>query len=582
MSTDTSFICPGCQRVLRIVSPVVAGSKIRCPACGTIFPPPVVDLRPVSPIRSLETAPAAPPRRITEEEAPWAVRPRRRADSDDYWDDDRPRPRRRRHKRTPVPLILGGIATLVVLLVVVVGGFIWPGFFVRGGGGSEGQLPPPASDATVALLKFMPPDPMAIGGVDLTRLQKKNQLDELLLRLPQQQGVLAVLPQGFGPLLKDAETIVAAQEQFQLGVVALRTKVPIMNETLVRELKAVERDIQGRKIFRIPAPEGDLCALLEAGGKVLVLSRTSEQDFVRLINEAKGPAGELRGMVDKISGAPVWGILQIKGMVRDGFQMGFNQGIQFGGGAQNAKDRRAIDAVRHTKAILGWLGSGERVTAHCGLVIPSADDAAWLRQEMNTQWNRDGKHQFRNAMQMQLGFRAPAHANLINAVLEDIANSFRASNRDNLLWMSATLSDNTTRQLVQLADGAALAGLANFGGPPAVGPPAVGPPQGKQVLRADGVLQFNDPPDAVRRVPHKVHVFPMTAGRTYDINLTSQWDNYLRLEDARSVQLAQDDDGGGFPNARIVFTAPRTEPHRIIVTSFGGETGPYTLTVHER
>ena len=56
----------------------------------------------------------------------------------------------------------------------------------------------------------------------------------------------------------------------------------------------------------------------------------------------------------------------------------------------------------------------------------------------------------------------------------------------------------------------------------------------------------------------------------------------LRLEDAKSAPLAEDDDGGGFPSARIVFTANRTENYRIIVTSFGGQTGPYTLTVHEQ
>src|SRR5262249_54050733 len=49
-------------------------------------------------------------------------------------------------------------------------------------------------------------------------------------------------------------------------------------------------------------------------------------------------------------------------------------------------------------------------------------------------------------------------------------------------------------------------------------------------------------------------------GRRHCINLTSDWDNFLRLEDAKSVPLAEDDDGGGFPNARIVFTptAPTT------------------------
>ena len=72
----------------------------------------------------------------------------------------------------------------------------------------------------------------------------------------------------------------------------------------------------------------------------------------------------------------------------------------------------------------------------------------------------------------------------------------------------------------------------------------------------------------------------MKAGTTYTIDLNSQWDNYLRLENAQGVQLAFDDDSGGFPNARIVFRAPEDGWYRIIVTSFaGGASGPYTLRV---
>ena len=72
----------------------------------------------------------------------------------------------------------------------------------------------------------------------------------------------------------------------------------------------------------------------------------------------------------------------------------------------------------------------------------------------------------------------------------------------------------------------------------------------------------------------------MKAGQGYTIDLISQWDNFLRLEDAQGKQLAQDDDSGGFPNARIVFTAPQDGWYRIIVTSFSqGASGSYTLKV---
>src|SRR5262249_12566478 len=245
---------------------------------------------------------------------------------------------------------------------------------------------------------------------------------------------------------------------------------------------------------------------------------------------------ELRGLIDKISGAPVWGVVPIKGLVKQGFDMGLGQGAQFGGGVRNANDRRAMDIFRQTKAVLVWLDSAGGVGVHCGFAINNTGDAAWLRDEMNRTWNRSGKQQLKNVMQMQVAFGAPAHAALINNLADDVANTFRADANGSLVWMSAALSDNTTRQVAQLFEGQGLAGLATLGGPASgAPPPALGPPMGKEVLRVQGTLQPNDPLDRLRNRPHKLHVFPMNAGRVYEINLTSDWDNYLRLEDAKSV-----------------------------------------------
>ena len=96
-----------------------------------------------------------------------------------------------------------------------------------------------------------------------------------------------------------------------------------------------------------------------------------------------------------------------------------------------------------------------------------------------------------------------------------------------------------------------------------------------------GVLTAGDPFDKVRGgCFHVVHTFPMVKGKTYTIDLNSQWDNYLRLENPQGVMVAQDDDSGGFPNARIIYAAPTDGWYRIIVTSFaGGANGPYTLKV---
>ena len=100
-------------------------------------------------------------------------------------------------------------------------------------------------------------------------------------------------------------------------------------------------------------------------------------------------------------------------------------------------------------------------------------------------------------------------------------------------------------------------------------------------FQVQGVLTPGDPLDRVRQQHfHVVHTYRMKAGQTYTIDLTSGWDNFLRLENAQGQQLAQDDDSGGNLNARISFRAPQDGWYRIIVTTYApGASGSYTLTV---
>lgn len=99
-------------------------------------------------------------------------------------------------------------------------------------------------------------------------------------------------------------------------------------------------------------------------------------------------------------------------------------------------------------------------------------------------------------------------------------------------------------------------------------------------LKVSGTLSADDPKDKVKTgSPHKVHDIKMKAGSTYIIDLKSrQFDSYLRLEDSGGKQLAEDDDSGGFPDARIIYKADKEDTYRIIVTSFDGKAGAYTLT----
>jgi hypothetical protein len=81
---------------------------------------------------------------------------------------------------------------------------------------------------------------------------------------------------------------------------------------------------------------------------------------------------------------------------------------------------------------------------------------------------------------------------------------------------------------------------------------------------------------------HKLFVFEMAAGKTYQIDMKSTViDSYLYLEDPKGRLLAKDDDSGGNRDARITITATTSGQHRIIATTFGFSTGQFTLAIRQ-
>ena len=98
-----------------------------------------------------------------------------------------------------------------------------------------------------------------------------------------------------------------------------------------------------------------------------------------------------------------------------------------------------------------------------------------------------------------------------------------------------------------------------------------------------GNLLKSDPVYKAAGKKHKMFLFEMTAGKTYQIDMTSgAFDSYLYFESPEGKLLAQDDDGGGYPSARIVMKAPSTGKHRIICTYFGGgATGEFNLSIRQ-
>lgn len=107
---------------------------------------------------------------------------------------------------------------------------------------------------------------------------------------------------------------------------------------------------------------------------------------------------------------------------------------------------------------------------------------------------------------------------------------------------------------------------------------------GKIVKTFDGNLAKTDPFDIERdKCVRHIHEFKMQAGKTYTLDLTSdEVDSYLRIEHDDMGKLAEDDDGAGFLNSRIVFTPKKDDTFRIVVTTCDpGQFGAYRLTIRE-
>src|SRR6516162_9750386 len=88
-----------------------------------------------------------------------------------------------------------------------------------------------------------------------------------------------------------------------------------------------------------------------------------------------------------------------------------------------------------------------------------------------------------------------------------------------------------------------------------------------------GKLETNDPRDVTRPECYcKVYTIKLEAGKTYQLDCKSDWDNWLRIEDAKGKQLAEDDDSGGGTDAQIIFECKTAGDYRIIVTSYDAAT----------
>ena len=111
------------------------------------------------------------------------------------------------------------------------------------------------------------------------------------------------------------------------------------------------------------------------------------------------------------------------------------------------------------------------------------------------------------------------------------------------------------------------------------------PKDPNQILRVAATITAKDPISKLGKGRYmKIHDVKLTKDVTYIIEMESaEIDSYLIVEDAKGKKVAEDDDGGGFPNARIVFKAPESGEYRILATTFKtDESGRYTLSVRKQ
>jgi hypothetical protein len=109
------------------------------------------------------------------------------------------------------------------------------------------------------------------------------------------------------------------------------------------------------------------------------------------------------------------------------------------------------------------------------------------------------------------------------------------------------------------------------------------PPKGKVLEVGAGGLKLTG---ALNRQTKSIaYQVKLEAGKSYVIEMDSPdqkaLDPYIEVRDAAGKKLAEDDDGAGDLNARLVFRAPENGVYQIVARSFNQGIGDYTLMIRE-
>lgn len=99
----------------------------------------------------------------------------------------------------------------------------------------------------------------------------------------------------------------------------------------------------------------------------------------------------------------------------------------------------------------------------------------------------------------------------------------------------------------------------------------------------NGRLSDQDPRLPADSTYYERWVLPIEANQAFTVDLESDdFDAYVILTNGRGQKLAENDDGGGGCNARLVYTASDDHPLRVVVNTAGKlQTGRFTLRVSD-
>jgi Bacterial pre-peptidase C-terminal domain len=107
---------------------------------------------------------------------------------------------------------------------------------------------------------------------------------------------------------------------------------------------------------------------------------------------------------------------------------------------------------------------------------------------------------------------------------------------------------------------------------------------GKEV-KFEGAVADTDPTVSIggKDLHCKTHEVKLAGGKKYQMDLVKKDGNidpFLIIQDKSGKILVWDDDGGGFPNARLSFNCPKSDAYKLFAAALTGE-GGYTLTIKE-